>query len=631
MAPRPGPERGPVDDVARAGQQADGGQRRRDAEGRPAARRRRRPIRTSRRSTAVVGASCSRPGPVVGPAGWRPRSCRARVALMPALRPGGPPPRGRRRPSTAVRSIRPTSSGRWAATRTVRPFEPRVERLAEEGLGRQVEMGDRLVEQDERCVAQRGPGDGHSLSLAGTEREPPLTDPRRQPGGERSDQPRPGRSPRARGRAVPGPRRGRRAGGCRRASRRRGAVAAVPRRRGVATRPGRRRPGRRRRSTPSRPRGLTKPRSTARTVDLPTPDGPTSATCSPSSIVRSNRSSVGRDRPENVTSMPSRRTGNGRPGTGVRRRGRAGVPVAVVGVVPMAVAGPTAAVRPGDAGAAGRPGRLVEEVEDALGGCPALGAGVELGAGPPERQEDLRGDQEDGERGVERDRAAEQPEAEDHGDEPGADAGEELHRQCGEEGDPQRRHRRLAEALGRRGHLAAALGGAAERPEGRQTADELEEAGGQRREAPPLPSRLRRGPPAEEDHRHRHERDDPEQDEQRDPVRPGHPGEDADRGEAGQDRLRQVPAEVDVERRGAPRRGQGQLAGPFAGQPHRSEIERVAEELAPEDGRDGRAAALGGRLAGPGGRGPDDERHDEPDEQWRDRRRAIRRGAPTAR
>ena len=57
----------------------------------------------------------------------------------------------------------------------------------------------------------------------------------------------------------------------------------------------------------------------------------------------------------------------------------------------------------------------------------------------------------------------------------------------GQERDPQRAQGRAAEPLGRLGDLPAAVVDPSERPQGGQALDQLEQVGGQRGEAPPLP------------------------------------------------------------------------------------------------------------------------------------------------
>ena len=147
------------------------------------------------------------------------------------------------------------------------------------------------------------------------------------------------------------------------------------------------------------------------------------------------------------------------------------------------------------AGAGRRPCPLVvragqrrgEHLEHPGGRGLPLGAGVELGPGPPQRDEDLGRHQQDGHRGLQVDLAPEEPQSQHHGHEPDAEPGQHVHGQRGEEGGAQRAHGGRAHPFGRRLHLAPALLLAAEGAQGRQPLDQLEEPAGQRAEPAPLP------------------------------------------------------------------------------------------------------------------------------------------------
>ena len=65
---------------------------------------------------------------------------------------------------------------------------------------------------------------------------------------------------------------------------------------------------------------------------------------------------------------------------------------------------------------------------------------------------------------------------EHHRHEPDPEAGDHVHGERGEEGDPQRAHGGAAHPFGGRRHLAAPLLLAPEGPQGRQTLHQLEEA-----------------------------------------------------------------------------------------------------------------------------------------------------------
>ena len=181
-----------------------------------------------------------------------------------------------------------------------------------------VEVRGRLVEDEDRGVADDRAGDREAPPLAAAEAQAVVADPRRVAVGQRVDEgPRAGRS---RAPTAPGRRSGRRrpARGCRGSSRRTGRRAgrrrrSAPGRRPRAARAARgRRPGSRRSRTP-RTGG-----AAATRVDLPAPLGPTSASRPPAGI-ESDRPSMTVARaarvaePEAVDLEPERtRRGRGR-------------------------------------------------------------------------------------------------------------------------------------------------------------------------------------------------------------------------------------------------------------------------------------------------------------------------------
>ena len=72
---------------------------------------------------------------------------------------------------------------------------------------------------------------------------------------------------------------------------------------------------------------------------------------------------------------------------------------------------------------------VVEHIEDALGGRLPLGAGVELGAGPPEGEVHLRGQDEYGRASAQRHTAIQQSQPQEERDEGGTDRGQHLERE----------------------------------------------------------------------------------------------------------------------------------------------------------------------------------------------------------
>ncbi len=251
---------------------------------------------------------------------------------------------------------------------------------------------------------------------------------------------------------------------------------------------------------------------------------------------------------------------------------------------------------------------------------------MELGRGPPKRQEDLRGDEQHRQRDVQRAVAVEQAQPEDHRDEARPETGQELEGERGQEGYPECAQRRPAEPLAGLDHLSASVVHPSERSQGREPLDQFEQVGRQRRQASPLPCRGLGGPAPEEDHRRGHQRDQARQDEQRHPVRVGDPAEDGDRTERRQDQLGEVSAEVDAHRVDAPGRGEGELAGPFAGQPARPELERMGEQPASQGAPHHRRRPLGHPLADPAEGAPGGHGGAEPDQLGGD----VSKGGPGA-
>ncbi len=322
-------------------------------------------------------------------------------------RPRWPPTR------VTVRSTRPTSPPRWAAITTVRPSSHGVSSARSAVLAGGVEVGGGLVEQDHGHVAQHGPADGDALALAGAEGQAALADRGREPVGQPFHQSvQPG--------ALEGlgdlGRRWRRGCPSRRLS------SSVPRTRSGA-------------GGPRPPVGATRAASSRPGDRSPTDTPPRLGHHEPEQHDQQRRLAGARlahhrhvlARAASERSTPSR-TGCGRPG----------------------VAGPsTSASRSGCRCRVGeRAGRrsassdgvdgdgvgVVQDVEDAGGRRPALGAGVELGAGPAQRQVDLGGQDQDGQGRAQGERAVEQAQAEEERHQGRAHRGHRLEGQRREEG-----------------------------------------------------------------------------------------------------------------------------------------------------------------------------------------------------
>ena len=189
-------------------------------------------------------------------------------ALMPAPRPAL---------RSTTRSASATSAGRWATTITVRPRTSRGHRGQHLVLGRAVEVGGRLVEQQQRRVAEE---QARQRDAAGAR---PPTAPRRarrpaasQPAAAGSPGPRPGQPRQLRPATLRVGRVGaRQARCCRRSSRRTGAAAAASTPAATARR---RDPGRRARRSPIRTDPVRRARriraARSSSVDFPQPLAP---------------------------------------------------------------------------------------------------------------------------------------------------------------------------------------------------------------------------------------------------------------------------------------------------------------------------------------------------------------------
>ena len=257
-------QRGPADHVARAGQQADGGGGRGQSE------------------QAGQGQA-----PVAG--------CPARRGSGAASRAS----RGHQPPGVGRQGDHPVERGEQRGF--VRrhhhgaPAQPGLDGGGDPGHGGRIERGRGLVEQEDRCGAQEGAGQGHPLALPRAEREPVVAELVARPWGRLAMQLGRGRRPPSTASQVlVGDRRERRGAGCRPSTPRRGAVAAAARRTTPA-RPPASAPSRARRRGPGiRPPAAQKRRSAASTVDFPAPDPPVSATRLPGGQIEGDAVDRGR-------------------------------------------------------------------------------------------------------------------------------------------------------------------------------------------------------------------------------------------------------------------------------------------------------------------------------------------------
>ena len=75
-----------------------------------------------------------------------------------------------------MRSARVTVARRWAMTSVVRPCMIAIERPLHQSLALRIERARRLVEQQDRRVAQHGARNGDALALAGGQRHAALAE-----------------------------------------------------------------------------------------------------------------------------------------------------------------------------------------------------------------------------------------------------------------------------------------------------------------------------------------------------------------------------------------------------------------------------------------------------------------------
>ena len=226
--------------------------------------------------------------------------------------------------------------------------------------------------------------------------------------------------------------------------------------------------------------GSTKRSNAANTVDFPAPDGPVRATRVPGGL------------------------------QGDARQCRLGAVVVAHTETRNLQTAAVVAVRghgSGGAGAGalsrrGRDGRG-EDLDDPCRGRLPFGAGVELGAGPARRNEDLGRHEEDRHGGLEPELAPEEAQPEHHGDEADAEAGNHVHGEGRQECDAERAHGGRTHAFCRCLDLTPPLRLPAEGAQGGKPFDELQESTGERAQSAPLtfgaPGRLA----SEGDHRGR--------------------------------------------------------------------------------------------------------------------------------
>ncbi len=193
-------------------------------------------------------------------------------------------------------------------------------------------------------------------------------------------------------------------------------------------------------------------------------------------------------------------------------------------------------------------GGIFDEVEHALGDRCAVRTRVELRREIPQRQVELRGEDEHGQSRFEADAAVDQAHAHDDGDERDAERRRELQDRTGEERDTERPHRRPAILLA---HLRDSLHlcpSAIEGSERRQPTHDVEEVVREERQCLPAFSRAALRVAADEPHEDRDERKRHQHDPGRNEVDGRNEHQHRDRDDDREDDLRQVARERRLER-----------------------------------------------------------------------------------
>ena len=197
-------------------------------------------------------------------------------------------------------------------------------------------------------------------------------------------------------------------------------------------------------------------------------------------------------------------------------------------------------------GCPGRPSRANERQRLGDRGEP-LGALVELGARPAQRQEDLGRDDQHGERRRELDRPVQQPQPEGDREEGDGDRRQRVEHERREEGDAQRRQAGGPQRLAGPRDAGALLGGAAEGPQDGKALEDVGDVTAEVLDLVPAVAGERQARPSDERPEHREQADRRDDDETRDPVEHADGDREGERSHDREDEIRQAPPDVDVE------------------------------------------------------------------------------------
>ncbi|CAM5708492.1 hypothetical protein SFUMM280S_10308 [Streptomyces fumanus] len=273
--------------------------------------------------------------------------------------------------------------------------------------------------------------------------------------------------------------------------------------------------------------------------------------------------------------------------------------------------------------------RGLQHREDVLGRRQALGRRVVLRPDLPQRQIRLGREHQHDQTVVQGHVAVDEAHADRHGDQCHRERGEQFQGEGRQEGDPQRPHGRLPVLAGDPPDGLGLRLGPAEHLQRRQARDHVEEVTGQLGQQPPLPVHPGLGDPADQHHEDRDERQGDDDDGRRHPVL----GDDPDQHGHGDDhreaQLRQIAREVVVQGVDPPG-GQGdQGAGALSAEPAGAEGGRPLQQPSAQLRLDRRARPVRGQLGEPADQSPaaGDGRQQQQGSAESGRRHTVLKGA----
>ncbi len=253
---------------------------------------------------------------------------------------------------------------------------------------------------------------------------------------------------------------------------------------------------------------------------------------------------------------------------------------------------------------AGRRQRGLQHREDLLGRRQPLHAGVVERADLAQREVDLRRQDQHQQPGPEPHRAVHQAEADRDRDQRDRDGGEQFQREGGDEGDPQGAQGGLAVLVGDLGDGGGLRLRPVEDLERGQPLDHVQEVVREAGETAPLTVHPGLGGQPDQHHEERDQRQRRGDDRGRDPVRAEDPGQQHHRHHHREGELRQVAGEVVVQRVDPPGGVRGQLAGAPPLQVAGAERGGVVQQPPAQHRLDPGHRPMGRQLGQPGHRRP---------------------------